>query len=188
MKRILPLVALLFAFSLCVTPPAVAAVNQGILEVRIKDHREAISDFAKLILNVDEVLISPKPGLMFWQSGWKRLAVSRQSIDLTKYVGKDSAPVFRGGVDAGSFDAIHLKLKEASGVLHKKSQRNVQIKNLVGPIKLAFEIRSQGETLIVLDLVVLDMSDHPPQAYELGIKGYELYTNGKLVDKIPPGP
>src|SRR5437764_12686111 len=92
MKRILPLVALLFAFSLCVTPPAVAAVNQGILEVRIKDHREAIGDFAKLILNVDEVLISPKPGLMFWQSGWKRLAVSRQSIDLTKYVGKDSAP------------------------------------------------------------------------------------------------
>src|SRR5207253_1611012 len=105
-----------------------------------------------------EVLISPKPGLMFWQSGWKRLAVSRQSIDLTKYVGKDSAPVFRGRVDAGSFDAIHLKLKEASGVLHKKSQRNVQIKNLVGPIKLGFEIRSQDETLIVLDLVVLDMS------------------------------
>src|SRR5437773_10467023 len=95
MKRIWPLVALLFAFSLCVTPPAVAGGNQGILEVRIKDHREAIGDFAKLILNVDEVLISPKPGLMFWQSGWKRLAVSRQSIDLTKYVGKDSAPVFR---------------------------------------------------------------------------------------------
>jgi hypothetical protein len=188
MKRIWPLVALLFAFSLCCTPPAVAAGNQGILEVRIKDHREAIGDFAKLILNVDEVLISPKPGLIFWQSGWKRLAVSRQPIDLTKYIGKDSARVFRGGVDAGSFDAIHLKLKEASGVLDKKNQRNVQIKNLVGPIQLAFEVRSQGETLIVLDLVVLDMSDHPPQAYELGIKGYELYTNGKLIDKIPPGP
>src|SRR5207245_3560541 len=135
-------VALLCPYSPSVPPTPVATINQGIIEGQIKNHREAISDFAKLILNVDKVLISPKPGLMFWQSGWKRLAVSRQSIDLTKYVGKDSAPVFRGGVDAGSFDAIHLKLKEASGVLHKKSQRNVQIKNLVGPIKLAFEIRS----------------------------------------------
>lgn len=42
--------------------------------------------------------------------------------------------------------------------------------------------------MIVLDLMVLDMSDHPPQGYELGLNGYEVYSNGKLVDKIPPGP
>jgi hypothetical protein len=168
-------------------PHVAIAGNQGFLDVRIKDHREAIGDFTKLTLKIEDVLISPAPGLIFWRSGWKSLAAPSESIDLTKYIGKNSAPVFRGRIDAGSFEAIHLKLKEVNGVL-KKNQRRAQVKDLVGPIKLPFEIRARGETIIVLDLVVLDMSDHPPQAYELGVKGYELYTNGKLIDKVPPGP
>jgi hypothetical protein len=36
-------------------------------------------------------------------------------------------------------------------------------------------------------LTVMDMSDHPPRGYELQIKGYELYNNGKLLGKVPPG-
>jgi hypothetical protein len=115
------------------------------------------------------------------------LAATPESIDLTKYVGKNSALIFRGSLSTGAFDAIHLKLKEIIGLL-KKSQRSAKIKNTVGPIKLPFEIRAQSETTIVLDLVVTDMSDHPPRGYELEVRGYELYTNGKLVDKVPPGP
>lgn len=172
---------------LCLASPlAGAAESQGILEVRIKDHREAIGDFAKLTLTIGEILISPKPGLKFWQRGWKSLAVAPETVDLTKYIGNNSARIFRGSVNAEAFDAIHLKLKEVSGIL-KKSQRGPPIKNTVGPIKFPFEIRAQSETMIVLDLVVMDMSDHPPQGYELSVRGYELYTNGKLVDKIPPG-
>jgi hypothetical protein len=182
-RRLLPLI---LALSLAASV-AGAAKTQGIFEVRIKDHREAIGDFAQLKLTVGELLISPKPGLKFWQSGWKSLPAAPEVIDLTQYVGKNSARIFRGNINSGSFDAIHLKLKEVSGLL-KKGQRSTKIKNTVGPIKLSFEIRPQGETMIVLDLVVLDMSDHPPQGYELGLKGYELYTNGKLVDKVPPGP
>jgi len=34
---------------------------------------------------------------------------------------------------------------------------------------------------------VLDMSDHPPRGYELGVQGYEIYTDGKLAAKVPPG-
>jgi hypothetical protein len=166
--------------------PADAAESQGMLEVHIKDHREAIGDFEKLALTIGEVLISPKPGLKFWQISWKSLPAALESIDLTRYVSNNSARVYRGSVEAGSFDAIHLKLKAVTGLL-KKSQRQPQIKNTVGPIKLPFEVRAQGETKIVLDLVIMDMSDHPPRGYELAVKGYELYTNGKLVDKIPPG-
>ena len=160
--------------------------NQGTLEVRIKDHREAIEDFSKLHITTDQILIRSKPGFKFWQSGWKNLAVSPETIDLTKYVGKNSARAFRGRVDPGSFDAIDLKLKEIDGILKKRQQR-AQIKDLVGPVKLPFEVRTENETVIILDLLVLDMSDHPPRAYELGVRGYELYTNGQLVDKIPPG-
>jgi len=164
-----------------------AAEIQGTFEVRIKDHREAIGDFSQLLVTIDQLLISPKPGLKFWQTGWKGLAATPESIDLTKYVGKSSALIFRGSLNTGAFDAIHLKLKEIIGLL-KKSPRSATIKNTVGPIKLPFEIHPHSETLIVLDLVVMDVSDHPPQGYELGVRGYELYTNGKLVDKVPPGP
>jgi len=180
-------ILLLILFFCLASQAAGAAESQGTFEIRIKDHREAIGDFSQLTLTVDEILISPKPGFKFWQSGWKGLAAVPESIDLTKYVGKTSALIFRGKLNTGAFDAIHLKLKEIIGLL-RKSQRSAAIKNTVGPIKLPFEIRAQSETTIVLDLVVLDMSDHPPRGYELGVRGYELYTNGKLVDKVPPGP
>jgi hypothetical protein len=182
-RWILPLV---LALGLAASP-AGAAESQGTFEVRIKDHREAIGDFSQLQLTIGGILVSPKPGLKFWQSGWKSLPATPEVIDLTKYIGNKSVRIFRGGLDTGAFDAIHLKLKEVSGLL-KRGSRSAKIKNTIGPIKLAFEIRPQEETIIVLDLVVLDMSDHPPQGYELGLKGYELYTNGKLLDKVPPGP
>ncbi|HEU4341926.1 MAG TPA: DUF4382 domain-containing protein [Candidatus Binatia bacterium] len=168
--------------------PLTAGISggQGVLEIRVKDHREAIGDFDKLILTIEAILISPKPGLKFWQTRWKSLDPTTKSFDLTKYVGAESVRIFQGALDPGKFDAVNLKLKKTSGLL-KKSGGDAPIKNLLGPIRLPFEVRAQGETQIVLDLVVLDMSDHPPQGYELAVRGYELYTNGKLVDRVPPG-
>ena len=164
----------------------VAGPEQGIFEVRIKDHREAIDDFSRLILTVDKVAISPKPGLKFWQTSWKEFSASPASVDLTEYIGKDSAKIFRADIDVGAFDGFHLKIKSLEGFL-KKAQLNAPVKNTIGPVKLSFDIAPRGETVLVLDLTVIDFSDHPPRGYELSLKGYELYRNGKLVDKIPPG-
>lgn len=168
------------------TGSGVAGPEQGTFEVRIKDHREAIDDFSRLILTVDKVAISPKPGLKFWQATWTEFSASQASLDLTKYVGKESAKIFRADIDAGAFDAFHLRIKSVEGLL-KKNQRSAPVKNTIGPVKLSFDIAARGETVLVLDLTVIDLSDHPPRGYELSLKGYELYSNGKLVDKIPPG-
>ncbi|MGE5816815.1 MAG: DUF4382 domain-containing protein [Deltaproteobacteria bacterium] len=182
-RHVLTLLLLASGFAV---PNSSAGDEEATLEVRVKDHREAIGDFSKVTLNLDAILVSPKPGLKFWQSEWKSLAPAIPSVDLTKYVGKQSAAIFRGSIAAGSYDGIHLKIKNVEAALIKNSRSTV-IRNKVGPIKLAFEARARGDTVIVLDLVVLDMSDHPPAGYELNLGGYELYTNGKLVDKIPPG-
>lgn len=163
-----------------------AGPEQGSLEIRVKDHREAIGDFSRLTLRLDKIAISPKPGLAFWKIGWRELPVVPQSIDLTKYTGRESVIVFKGMMSAGTFDGIQLKLGGIEGVL-KKSQRQAQVKNTLTPIKLSFSVRSNSESIIVLDLVVLDMSDHPPRGYELAIKGYEIHSDGKRVDKVPPG-
>jgi hypothetical protein len=178
----------LFAVALClsVTPAFAVQTDQGLLEIQIKDHRDAIDDFAQLNITIDKILISPKPGLKFWQTGWKDLNAPSEIIDLTKYVGKKTARIFRRAIDAGSFDAFHLKLKSIDAVLRKK-QRAAPVKNTVGPVQLSFEVPTKGETILIIDLVVTDFSDHAPRGYELAIKGYELYTNGKVIQKIPPG-
>ena len=157
----------------------------GILEIQLKDHREAIGDFSQVKILIDKIALSLRPGLKFWQSGWQEIAPSSESVDLTQFTGKKAARIFRGEVGAGAFDAFNIKIKTITAVL-KKTRGSASIKNTVGPVKLAFEVPAQGETLLVIDLVVTDFSDHPPQGYELGIRGYELSTNGKLVGKIPP--
>jgi len=179
------LIALLLLFGASVNAHA-AEREQGILEVQIKDHRDAIGDFEKFIISIDEISVSPRPGLKFWQTGWKDLAVSSEPVDLTKYVGKNTAQVFRAPIDTGTFDAFQLRIKKIDGVL-KKNRRKAPVKNTIGPFKLAYDVRPNTVTLLILDLVVTDISDHPPGGYELSLKGYELFTNGKLVEKIPPG-
>jgi Domain of unknown function (DUF4382) len=160
--------------------------ERGTLEVRVKDHWEAIGDFARLDVTVDGLRIRPKSGLTSRLTGWKELTLSLEKLDLTLYTGKRSATIFRSEMAPGSFDAIDLKLKKVEGIL-RKTKGKAPVKNLVGPIRVAFSIHPQEVTLIVLDLTVMDMSDHPPRGYELHIMGYELYSNGKLVDKVPPG-
>ena len=160
--------------------------DQGVLEIQIKDHRDAIDGFSKLEITIEKILLSPRPGFKFWQTGWKELPANPASIDLTKYVGKQTARVFRASIDAGSFGAFQLKLKSSEGIL-KTKRRSIKIKNNLEPVKLSFEVPPQGETILIIDLAVTDFSDHPPRGYELGLKGYEVYTNGKLVGKIPPG-
>lgn len=163
-----------------------AQAEQGTLEIRIKDHRDAIGDFIKLNVIIDKILVSPKTGLKIWDARWKELGGASEAIDLTKYVDKTSARVFRGNIESGWFDGFHLKLKGIAGVL-KKNQKNASVKNSIGPVKLSFNVPPQGETVLLIDLTVIDMSDHPPRGYELEIQGYELFTNGKLIQKIPPG-
>ncbi len=180
---LLPLTLAIFLIAAIVSG---AEIRRGTLEIRIKDHREAIGDFSQLTVTIDKISISPNPGLKFWRLGWKDLSPSPTGVDLTRYIGMKSARVFYGPIEPGSFDAMHLKVKQVEGVL-KNGGKSVRIKDLVGPVKLPFEVRFQSETLIVLDLVIMDMSDHPPRGYELGIKGWELYSNGRLIDKIPPG-
>src|SRR5687767_14903662 len=114
-----------------------AAEPQGIFEVQIKDHRDAIGDFVKLNIVIEKILVSPKAGLTFWRTGWNELTASPDTVDLTKYVGKSTARVFRANVNAGAFDAFHLKLNNIDGVL-KKTQKSVPVKNTLGPVKLSF--------------------------------------------------
>jgi len=154
--------------------------------VRIKDHREAIEDFSNAVITIEAVRISPKVGLKFWKLGWVDLVPSVARVELTKSLDRSAAMVVRRELTPGSFEALDLKLSGISGVL-KKDSASVMITNKISPVVLPFSIDSGELTTIIIDLAVMDMSDHPPQAYELQLSGYEVYRNGKLIDRVPPG-
>ena len=161
-------------------------IRNGILEVRIKDHREAIEDFSNAVITIEAVRISPKVGIKFWKLGWVDLIPSVARVELTKSLDRSAAMVVRRELTPGSFEALDLKLSGISGVL-KKDSASVMITNKISPVVLPFSIDSGELTTIIIDLAVMDMSDHPPQAYELQLSGYEVYRNGKLIDRVPPG-
>jgi hypothetical protein len=178
--------AIALILCVCAALAFAAEPERGMLEVQIKDHRDAIGDFARLDITIDKILVSPAPGLRIWQSRWRELAPSPATIDLTRYVDNNAVTVFRGSIDAGAFDGFHVKLKSIEGTL-KKNQRSVPVKDTVGPVKLSFQLAKNGAALLVVDLTVTDLSDHPPRGYELSVKGLELFSNGKRIQKIPPG-
>jgi hypothetical protein len=167
------------------TPANAVAGEQGVLEIQLTDHRDAIGDFAKLNITVEKILISPKSGLKFWHAGWQELIPTETNVDLTQFVDKKSASIYRSYMDAAKFDAFHLKIRTIEGVL-KKNKRAAAVKNTVGPVKLAFEVRPQLKTLLIIDLIITDFSDHPPRGFELGLRGFQLSVGDKLIATVPP--
>ncbi len=177
----------LFVALCCAAPLACNRQGgKGLLEVQIKDHRAAIGDFSSANITVEFIRLSPKVGLKFWQMGWISLNPAVNRVDLTQFVGHSAATIFKAEIDSGSFEGLELKLNGVDGVL-KKDSVPVPISNKLIPVALAFSVNPGEVTRIVLDLSVMDMSDHPPEAYQLQLLGYAVYSNGRLINKIPPG-
>ncbi|MDE0356104.1 MAG: cytochrome c oxidase assembly protein [Deltaproteobacteria bacterium] len=165
----------------------VVAQAAGTLEVRVKDHRDAIDDFRSVELRFGRLRLAPNARMRSTDPGWLELAPQLDRMDLTRYKdGSAAATVYRGALPPGRFAAVDLQVTDIRGILRKTGAPD-KIKNAVGPIRLGFEIKPATATVVILDLELLDLSDHPGRGYELLIKGYELYENDRLLQKIPPG-
>ena len=159
----------------------------GALEVRVKDHRDAIDDFRSVELRFGRLRLAPNARMRSADPGWLELAPQLDRMDLTRYKdGSAAATVYRGTLPPGRFAAVDLQVTGIRGILRKTGAPD-KVKNAVGPIRLGFEIKPAATTVVILDLELLDLSDHPGRGYELLIKGYELYENDRLLQKIPPG-
>ena len=155
------------------------APGKGTLEIRVKDHRAAIDDFTRLEVPVESIRLKPR-------GGWIDLKPDAPSFDLTAYKDGKATTLFKGAIESGSFEGFHLKLGKIGGALTKKTGP-VEVKNGVGPIQLSFSVEQNKLTLLIIDLEVVDLSDHAGRGYELHINGYEHFRDGKLIDRVPPG-
>ncbi len=171
---LLACVGSLILFASCSPAP-----GHGTLEIRVKDHRAAIDDFAKLEVPVKSIRLKPR-------GSWIDLKPDPGSFDLTLYQKGNSVTLFRGEIESGSFEGFHLKVGTIAGTL-KKGNAEAQVKNSVGPIQLSLSLEPNKPTLLIIDLEVLDVTDHTGRGYELHINGYEHFRDSKLIDRVPPG-
>lgn len=145
---------------------AASDLESGRLEVRVWDHREAIDDFDELRLTFSAVGIHPanQPRT----AGWIELTPSIQELDLTQYVTGQQAAIGQATVQAGAYNAVRLSVDRVEGVL--KGGQPVEVDVRFDAVALDFQIRSGQITVLGLDLMVLDLSDHPNQDYELHLR------------------
>ena len=145
----------------------------GSLEVRLWDHREAIDDFSELQLNFTTVAVHPanQPRT----GGWIELMTSIQKLDLTRYLDGQQAVIATAEIKTDSYDAVRLTIDQASGVL--KNGQPVTVDVRFDAVALDFQIRDGQITVVGLDLMVLDLSDHPDQGYELHLRDAMVMRN-----------
>lgn len=157
-------VALLMALNGC------RAREQGELEVRVTDHREAIGDFVELLVTFSAIGVHPASAPRI--AGWQELTVTSPPVDLTRYVGGISASVLEKEVPVGAYDAIRLDIVSAQGIL--KEGGRTAVAPVLDPLALAFTVQRKERTIALVDMVVLELSDHPDKGYELHLKGVAL--------------
>lgn len=136
------------------------------LEVRVRDHREAIGDFSELWLTLSSVGIHPAG--QTHNEGWIMLEPSVQTLDLTQYVDGQEVVIVQAAVETGFYNAVRLNVDRALGMLVDGQQVEVTIRSEIEA--LDFWVRDGQITTLTLDLVVLDLGDHPDRGYELHLR------------------
>lgn len=136
------------------------------LEVRVRDHEEAIDNFSELWLTISAVGIHPagQPRT----EGWIEVVPSLQKLDLTEYVEGPEAIIVQATVETGAYDAVRLTVDRAAGTLIDGQQ--IEVEGSFDPVALDFWIKDGKTTILRVDLLVLDVSEHAGLSYQLHIR------------------
>jgi hypothetical protein len=135
----------------------------GTLVVAISDHEEAIDRFESLPLSLESLEVHVAGGQ------WLPLELSERRVDLTHVLGGKSQQVASQSVPAGRFDALRLDGQAADSVLKEGGSASLTLSQKEAAT--SFAVEANGTTSIVVDLVVLDVSEHAgPGAYQIDIR------------------
>ena len=140
----------------------VREAREGEVVVLITDHREAIDDFASLVVTATGARLHRRGHVA--DEGWTVIEVPPQEVDLTRYRDGATFELVRAPVAAGRYDAADLLLAgPARGVVLAGDRVAVPLE--VSPVRVAVEVRPDQVTNLTFDLVVYDLRDHPGKTW-----------------------
>ena len=156
------LVAALLARAVIVAAIGADEVQHGEVVVLITDHREAIDDFASLVVTATGARLHRRGQVP--EEGWSVIEVPPREVDLTRYRDGATFELVRAAVEAGRYDAADLLLAgPARGVVLAGDRVAVPLE--VSPVRVAVEVRPDQVTSLTFDLVVYDLRDHPGKTW-----------------------
>ena len=171
MARDRMLAMVLLALVAAATAPAEIPVPEGTqeggrLQVWITDHREAITDFTALPVTIAAVALHPagRPR----REGWLRLLTPAQAVDLVQAT-REPVLLLEAPAPPGAYDAVRIEMDRGRGALTTGEEVAVTVPSR-GTASLSFRVQSGQRTVLTLDLVVHDMTDHPGKRYEVAVR------------------
>jgi hypothetical protein len=147
------------------TTPAGGQEGGG-LQVWITDHREAIGDFASLPVTITAVGIHPAGQPR--REGWLRLLVPAPVVDLVEAT-REPVLLLEAAVPPGVYDAVRLEMDRGRGTLKTGEEVAVTVPSR-GTAAVSFRTQAGQTTVLTLDLVVHDLTDHPGKRYGVAIR------------------
>ena len=139
---------------------------RGKIVVLLTDHREAIDDFNSLVVEIDKIRFHKKSFAP--EKGWVAVDCKKQLFDLTKYKDGKLFQLVEVELSEGNYDAIELLISEAYGTPKGQSELGVPVD--IGIVRTSFVVSPQQTLKLILDLTVLDVSDHPGEKWLIVLK------------------
>ena len=139
---------------------------RGKIVVLLTDHREAIDDFNSLVVEIDKIRFHKKSFAP--EKGWVAVDCKKQLFDLTKYKDGKLFQLVEVELSEGNYDAIELLISEAYGTPKGQSELGVPVD--IGIVRTSFVVSPQQTLKLILDLTVLDVSDHPGEKWLIILK------------------
>ena len=141
-------------------------VVKGKVKVFLTDHREAIDDFYSLVVEVDKIRFHKKDFAS--GEGWIDVDCEKKLFDLTQYKDGKLFQLVEVELFEGKYDAIELLISKAYGTPEGESELSIPVD--IGIVRMIFAISPKQTLKLILDLTVLDVSDHPGKKWVIILK------------------
>ena len=102
------------------------------------------------------------------REGWLRLLVGTPVVDLVQAT-REPVLLLEAPLPPGAYDAVRLEMDRGRGTLGSGEEVAVAVPSR-GTAVVSFRVKASQATVLTLDLVVHDLTDHPGKRYGVAIR------------------
>jgi hypothetical protein len=139
------------------------APQEGVVQVRFSDHRDAIGDFSQFLVEIDSIELHSKDHPV--DSAWITLEPQVHQVDLTQLVGEVYRQVLEQRLAANAYNAIRVNLSGVHGLL--VTGEEIILDDFSEIARVEFNLAKDEAVGLLVDLKVQSQHDHLDGTYVL---------------------